>query len=310
VSAEPKIALRFSGVEKSYPGAPRKALDGLDFTVPSGTICGFVGPNGAGKTTAFSVVSGFLPPDAGTVDILGSGPFDPWTMKGRLGVLPQDAELPPRHTPTELLEHLGRLQGMDAATARREAREQLALVRLGERANDPIQSLSHGMRRRVAVATALLGTPELVLLDEPTAGLDPVQTRSLREALRSLRGRTTLVVSSHNLVELEQICDWVVMIDQGRCLRQGTVAEVTGQGERVVWTLGSAPEGLDAFAATLAPHELRLDGVDLHLVTRGPADLDDLVLQVLAELVRQRVPVRDMRRGMSLEQRFVDDTHG
>jgi ABC-2 type transport system ATP-binding protein len=307
MSGAPHIALRFDGVDKRYPGSARKALDGLSFEVPAGSICGFVGPNGAGKTTAYSVVSGFLPPDAGTVDILGLGPFDPWTMKGRLGVLPQDAELPGRHSPIELLEHLGRLQGLDPARAKAEAVEQVERVRLGDRGYDPIQSLSHGMRRRVAVATALLGTPELVLLDEPTAGLDPVQTRSLREALRALRGRTTLVVSSHNLLELEQICDWVVMLDQGRCLRQGSVAAVTGQSERVVWSLTGPWAGCGALAAALSPHTLWMEGDDLCLRTSGPAAIDELIWRVWAELVQQRVPVREMRRGVSLEQRFVDD---
>ncbi len=300
-------ALSFRGVSKRYGRGSPPALDGLSFHVPSGVVCGLVGPNGAGKTTAFSVVSGFLPPDEGEIDILGLGPFDPWEMKGRLGVLPQDAELPERHTPWELLEHLGRLQGLSAAAARKQADDKLALVRLDERAHDRILSLSHGMRRRVAVASAMIGDPELILLDEPTAGLDPVQARSLRAALDALRGRATVVVSSHNLVELERLCDWVVMVDRGRCVRQGSVAEVTGRGERLEWTLASDAIEVAELALRLAEHEVSLVGVELAVVAPVGADLDATTLVVLEYLVSQRVAVRDLRRGMSLEERFMDD---
>src|SRR5690606_2211243 len=151
-----------------------KALDGLSFRVPRGVIAGLVGPNGAGKTTCFAAAAGYVRVDRGSVDLLGGGPFDAARHSGRLGVLPQDAELPLQHAPRELLEHLGRLQGIPAPAARAEADRLIAIVRLSDRARHRIVSLSHGMRRRVAVATALIGNPELVLLDEPTSGLDPV----------------------------------------------------------------------------------------------------------------------------------------
>ncbi|HMV69426.1 MAG TPA: ABC transporter ATP-binding protein [Myxococcota bacterium] len=300
-------ALRFVDVVKAYGRDGKRALDGLSFEVPTGAICGFVGPNGAGKTTTFSVVSGFLPPDSGQVEILDVGPFDPWRLKGRLGVLPQDAELPGRQTPLELLLHLGRLQGLSAADARREAEEKIATVRLDDRANDRIDALSHGMRRRVAVASALIGSPQLVLLDEPSAGLDPVQARALREALGALRGRVTLVVSSHNLAEIEQICDHVVMIDRGRCLRQGSLAAVTGQQERLEWALGPGDLDVDGLRDALPGCQVSLDGRDLSIVAID-ADLDAIVLTVMARLVAARVAVRELRRGVSLEERFVGDS--
>ena len=302
-------ALKFEGVVKAWGRGGKRALDELSFEVPRGSICGFVGPNGAGKTTTFSVVSGFLPPDAGEVDILGGGPFDPWRLKGRLGVLPQDAELPGRHAPLELLAHLARLQGLSQAEAWREAEDKLTLVRLDDRAREKIDTLSHGMRRRVAVASALVGTPELVLLDEPSAGLDPVQARSLRDALAALRGRTTLVVSSHNLVELEQICDHVVMIDRGRCLRQGSIAAVTGQQERLAWTLGPGALDLERLRAALPGCAVSLDGRELSILSVN-ADLDAVGLVVMQELVTAKVAIRELRRGVSLEDRFVGDAAG
>jgi ABC-type multidrug transport system ATPase subunit len=302
-------ALVFDGVVKRYARGAAPALDGMSFRVPRGVVCGLVGPNGAGKTTTFSVLSGFLPPDAGTVDILGLGPFDPWTMKGRLGVLPQDAELPDRQTPVELLTHLARLQGIGPREAAEEAARRVEEVRLGDRARSRIGALSHGMRRRVAVASALLGDPELVVLDEPTSGLDPVQARSLREVLAGLRGRRTVIVSSHNLLELELLCDWVVMVDRGRCLRQGSVAEVTGRGARSTWEL-AGPVDVDALRARLGACTVRALGDVLEIEAPEGVDLDEVTVAVMAELAAQRVGLRGLRRGVSLEDRFVGDAVG
>lgn len=297
-------ALTFTDVVKSF--GKKRALDGLSFTIPAGGITGFVGPNGAGKTTTFSVVSGFLHQDSGTIDILGLPAFDPWKLKGRLGVLPQDAELSTRHTPLELLRHLARLQGMTRAEAHRECDRVVDLVRLTDRATTRIAGLSHGMRRRVAVASALLGGPELVLLDEPMAGLDPLQAKSLREALAELRGRQTLVVSSHNLDELERLCDHVVMIDEGRCIREGEMQSVTGQGAMAEWTLGGIPP-LEALGAAVPDHTFHFE--DGLLAERAPAgaDMDASSVAIMAVLARASVPVRGVRRGKALERQFLED---
>lgn len=299
------VALRFKDVVKSYRGGKR-ALDGLSFEVPRGTITGFVGPNGAGKTTTFSVVSGFLTADSGSVEILGLPAFDPYALKGRLGVLPQDAELSTRHTPRELLRHLAQLQGMSGKAARAEADRVIALVRLQDRANMRIAGLSHGMRRRVAVASALLGGPELVLLDEPMAGLDPLQAKSLREALSALRGIQTLVISSHNLDELERFCDHVVMIDHGRCLRQGSIEGVTGQEALAAWSVGQDVP-YDALAEALPGHTFDPEGEGF--LQRAPAghDLDTSSVVIMRVLAEAGVPLRGVRRGRALERQFLED---
>jgi len=294
-------ALVLDGIVKAYGGG-RRALDGLSFRVPRGVVCGFVGPNGAGKTTTFSVVSGFLPPDEGSVDILGQGPFDPWALKGRLGVLPQDAELPDRHTPRQLLGHLGRLQGMGAAQAREEADRRIAQVDLAARADARIGTLSHGMRRRVAVASALLGSPELVLLDEPTAGLDPVQARRVRDVLQGLRGEHTVVVSSHNLLELETLCDWLVLVQDGRCVGQGTMASMTGRAEVLFWTLSVPPP--QTVVASL-PGRVVVDGRTLRVTVPEGGDADAVTVAVMTALSQAGVGLEAMRRGESLEDRVV-----
>lgn len=301
-----RVALSFKDVHKRYGRGPN-ALSGLTFEVPTGEITGFVGHNGAGKTTSFSLVCGFLLPDSGEIDILGKGPFHPHKLKGLLGVLPQDAELPDRHSPRELLDHLARLQGCSAQKALREADRVIDAVQLTDRARNPIATLSHGMRRRVAVATALVGEPPLVLLDEPLSGLDPVQARSLRAALAELRGKQTLVVSSHDLDDLERLSSWVVMLKQGRCLRQGPTAEVTGQGTVVRWELSPGDLPLDALAQALPGHTFAREGAALVHTAPPGSDLDEASLRVTEHLLGARLAIRSVRRGVALEQRFIED---
>jgi ABC-type multidrug transport system ATPase subunit len=299
-------------VSKRFGRRGKQALDALSFTIPTGSITGFVGPNGAGKTTTFGVVSGFLEPDQGTVDILGEGAFDPMRLKGRLGVLPQDAELPDRHTPLELLTHLACLQGMSRRDGRQEAARLVELVRLDDRRDHRITTLSHGMRRRVAVASALCGKPELVLLDEPLAGLDPSQAYSLRDRLAELRGRQTLVISSHNLAEVERLCDHVVMVQDGRCLREGPMAAMTGADEVSRWQLARSlsSEELQAVTDTLpSSASVREDGTVLE-VRSAATDDDATTLAMLTALGRAGVPLTSLTRGVGLERRFLDDQAG
>ena len=298
------VALRFVDVIKRFGSAV--ALDAFTAEAPVGSVVGLIGPNGAGKTTAFSLVGGFLKHDAGLVEILGEPNFDPHRLKGRLGLLPQDAELGDRHTPRELCDHLARLQGMTAKAAAPEAERVLDLVKREARRDARIGTLSHGMRRRVALATALLGDPALVLLDEPTAGLDPVQADGVREVLRTRPRGQTVVISSHNLAELERMCDWVIMMDRGRCTRQGPIDDVTGRTEVVEWRLASAAP-VAAVAAALVGFVVEVDADVLRVTAPARADLDAASLDVMRVLVAHGVAVRDMRRGVGLERRFFQD---
>jgi ABC-type multidrug transport system ATPase subunit len=287
-------AVRCVGLRKRFGRAT--ALDGLDLEVPAGSICGLVGPNGAGKTTTMSILAGFLHPDAGEVDLIGRGPFAPHTHRGRVGILPQDAELPPASTPRQLLSVWARLQGLDRADARRAVDEALAAVLLTERADARIGTLSHGMRRRVTVASALLGSPELVLLDEPSSGLDPTQARHLREFIAALRGKATVLVSSHNLAELEAICDHVVFIDRGRCVRAGPMVEVTGRDREVTVRLAPPfPPGRDEL---------------VRLVVEPGQDPAEGTTQLLRTLLDEGAKVVEVRRGESLERRYFAAEEG
>ena len=301
--SEPALELR--ELRKRY--GKREALRGLSFSVPRGSITGLIGPNGAGKTTTFSIVGGLLQADSGTVNLLGQGAYTPAQHRGRLGLLPQDAELPP-HTPVgPWLYYLARLQGLSRAEARKERDRVLDLVSLTDRRGAKLRELSHGMRRRVAVAQALLGDPQLVLLDEPTSGLDPhlvAQMRDVLAAQRDERG-TTLVVSSHVLAELEAVADHVVFMELGQCVKEGSLAAVTGRGSWVRYLLDSTP-ARELLTRRLGDLNWELQGKELRVELPSGGELVDTNARVLAHLLELEAGVLEVRRGDSLEQAYLD----
>ena len=209
-----KSALTIRNLVKLY--GRRRALDGFTLTVPPQATLGLVGENGSGKTTLMMTVAGFVRPDGGEVDVCGRGPFDPATHAGCLGMIPQDSEPMPEARPLEMLVRLGIQQGLGRAEAHRQSVRLLADFNLADRAQMPFRALSHGMRKRVMTAQAFLGDPELVLLDEPFNGLDPVETERLRRFILARRGHRTLVLSSHNLVDIEKLCTHVAFVTKGR----------------------------------------------------------------------------------------------
>jgi ABC-2 type transport system ATP-binding protein len=305
-------ALRFTEVRKRF-GAT-EALRGLTLEVPRGSLFGLIGPNGAGKTTAFSIACGFLNPDAGEVSILDSGPFHPGRLKGRMTALPQDALLGGETRCLEHLEFYGRLQGMSATEARRQGERLLDEVGLGERRQAKARTLSHGMLRRLTVAQALLGEPELVLLDEPTSGLDPRHAHELRDLLRRTRrdGRT-LIISSHNLPELEALCDHVAFIDRGVLLAAGATDAVTGKGQEVEIDLAQAPEALlAALRAALAGDIVTWDEprglLRIVFQPREGRAAEDVIGIALRALLHAGARIAGVRRGTSLETKFLEMT--
>lgn len=223
-----------------------RALDGLTLSVPRGSVLGLVGENGAGKTTWMMTVAGFLSSDSGEIDLLGCGPFDASRHAGRISILPQDSELPLEMSPFDALYRFGRLQGLSSSAARKNAQEALAAVNLTERANAPVRTLSHGMRKRAMVAQCFVGNPEVVLLDEPLNGLDPVEAGRLRRFIHSQRGRRTVVVSSHNLEDVERLCTHVAVMGKGRLIKMDTLSSLTHGTDRIEYALSSKPSDFSA----------------------------------------------------------------
>lgn len=208
----------------------KRVLDQLSFSVPAGEPVALIGPNGAGKTTLFSILCGYLSADAGEIRLFGQRPGSS-ALFGKVSALPQDALLDPAFSLASQLQLYGQLQGMNKATALAEVKRVLQLVDLADYAQAKATMLSHGMRKRVAIAQALLGQPELVLLDEPTAGLDPVNALQIRQLIAQLSEQATFVISSHNIFELERLCGSVLYLEHGKLqqhsLRQHSLGQPT-----------------------------------------------------------------------------------
>jgi ABC-2 type transport system ATP-binding protein len=216
-------ALSVQGLTKRY--GERIAVDGLQLELPTGVVAGFVGPNGAGKTTTMAMLLGLVKPTAGTGTVLGRPIDEPAAYLRDVGALIESPAFYPALTGEENLRYVATVGGHD--TDRIPAL--LELVGLDGRGGDRYRSYSLGMKQRLGIASALLGEPKLLILDEPSNGLDPQGMREMRALIgRVASADRTVLVSSHVLSELEQVCDWLVLIDTGRSLYQGPAAELLG----------------------------------------------------------------------------------
>ncbi|MDR8524146.1 MULTISPECIES: ABC transporter ATP-binding protein [Shewanella] len=229
------------GLSKSY--GDKQALKQVDISLNAGNPIALVGPNGAGKTTLFSLLCGYIKPTSGEISLLGHPPGSA-ALLGRIASLPQDAQLDPNLDVLTQLSFFASLQGFDSKAANAEALRVLNLVDLSDSAKQKPKSLSHGMAKRVSIAQALIGSPELVLLDEPTAGLDPANAKKIRELVKSLSSKTTFIISSHNLDELEKLCDQVLYLEQGQLQQSVSMSEAQHEDYLTVTMQRCAPASL------------------------------------------------------------------
>lgn len=301
-----ETALRMTGVVKRY--GRRTALDGLDLAVPRGSAFGLVGSNGAGKTTCLSVAAGILGSDGGAIDLLGCGAFDAATHSGRVSLMPQDAELPLHARVIDLLVFYAQLQGLARGAIDVHIGEVLDWVHLRDRARSKVRTLSHGMRRRLVIAQAFLGSPELALLDEPLSGLDPKEVASMRELLLRRGGHRTVVISSHNLHEIERICDQVAFIEEGRLVYQGPVDAVTGRSHTVHYRIAPGDVPLARLEDALPDAHFDLLEQGRLLVCRYPesrAGTEEVNRRVLGVLIDAGIGIHEVRRGGELETAYL-----
>lgn len=304
------LAVATRGLRKTYRGVRRThvAVHGLDLDVPSGGVHGFLGPNGSGKTTTIRMLLGLVRADAGTMHIFGTPvPQRLPEVVARVGAIVESPKFAPGFSGRKNLLLLARAIGTPAPRVD----EVLDEVGLGGRGDDKFKAYSLGMKQRLAVAATLLKSPDLLIFDEPTNGLDPAGIREIRDTMRSLaeQGRTVLV-SSHILAEIEQIADTVTIIGRGQVIAQGSVASIIGAD-----VLGSGVEvGIDRPEA--AEHVLRAAGwqvvpVPEGLLVSGADDSADITRALAAQglFVRRLLPVR-----RDLEAAFLeltrDDTLG
>ena len=219
-------AISVDNLRKVY--GTKAAVDGLDLVVPRGSFFGFLGPNGAGKTTTIRMLMGLAPPTSGSIQLLGlSMPEHALEVKGKIGLVPDESLLFDHLTGQEFTEFVGRMYGLTRPMARDRARELLTLFELDGDARKLIGDYSKGMRKRVAMAAALIHRPELFLLDEPFEGVDAVGARLMKEILlEQVRHGATVFLTSHVLEVVERLCDQVAIIHQGKLVLKGTMAEL------------------------------------------------------------------------------------
>ena len=233
--------VRLTGVAKKY--GRTHALRGVDLTLEPG-VTGLLGPNGAGKTTLLRILATVLAPSAGRVRVLDLDPADPkerTDVRRQLGYLPQELGFPAGFTVFAFVDYLAVLkEWTDASTRHDEVRRVLSLVDLAGLSAKKVKALSGGQRRRLALAQALIGAPALMLLDEPTTGLDPEQRASLRGVLAEAARTSTVLLSTHQTEDVAALCERVVVLDDGRVCFNGTVRELLARAEGCVW-LAEAP---------------------------------------------------------------------
>lgn len=294
------------GLTKHFNG--RQAVCGIDLLVPRGGCFGLLGPNGAGKTTTLRMILGQSPLSGGSLTVFGlpvaTGVRE---IRARTGVVPQTDNADPDFTVAENLRMYGRYFGIAPSVVVPRIRELLDFMELADRADDPIRSLSGGMKRRLTIARALINDPELIILDEPTTGLDPQVRRMIWNRLRELRDAgKTLLLTTHYMDEAERLCDDLVVIDHGRIVTQGApraliarhveaaVIEVQGDEVDVAALLGGLAVRIERIGAVSycytsdpGPVLQRLDGVPGLLYTHRPTTLEDVFLRLTGHELRE-----------------------
>lgn len=239
-------ALQLEGVTKRYGAFT--AVDDLSFAARRGKILGFLGPNGAGKTSTIRMILGLVAPTAGKIDVLGAP--DARSVRERIGFLPEERGLYRRMTPLDAIVFLGGLKGVPRAECRKRAMALLEQQGLGYAAKRQIRNLSKGMAQKVQLISAIVHEPELVILDEPFSGLDPVNQQALEEVIRGLAARgATVVFSTHVMQHAERLCDHVVLLAKGRKVFDGSIAQARGHAPRALVLEG----GVDQVAVAALP---------------------------------------------------------
>lgn len=310
LETESDVVVSVRNVTKRY--GKQVVLDDVSFDVPRRSVFGLIGPNGAGKTTLFSLAAGFLKAYDGSIEVLGVNVEQISSLMGRFSMLPQDAGFQSGIPVMEQLVMFAELNGMSKKEAHEASLEALRVVGLEDVAQKAARSLSHGMSKRVALCQAFIGNPEVIFLDEPTAGLDPDNARNVRELIRKYAKDKTVVVSSHNLKEIQNICQHVAILHQGKLVENTSMDELVTAGnmirveldEELTEDLRSALLALDC-VDDLIP----IDSQSFTLVAANTGRKETLkaLYGVMGE---HEIYPKSIQEGESLESRFLEVTGG
>lgn len=291
------------------------AVNDLSFRVESGQVMGFLGPNGAGKSTTMKMLTGFLRPSSGTARICGLDICqETRAAQTRFGYLPEGAPAWPDMTPRQFLEFITAIRGLDKYAARQARDRAIDMTELHGVLDQPIDTLSKGFRRRVGLAQAIVHDPDVLIMDEPTDGLDPNQKFQVRRAIEEMAADKAIIISTHILEEVDAICSHAMIIDRGAIVAEGTPSQLAAQSRfHGAVTLVVAKAHMQAAQTALS----ELDGLRLEMTRRG----DEVTLHVFAEdgrepsallaTIRQAVAAHEIEaRSLALESGRLDDLFG
>lgn len=301
--------IEVQNLTKHYGSHP--AVRGLTFNVPSGQVCGFLGPNGAGKSTTLRMLTGFLAPTEGTVRIGGVDALArPLEARAKIGYMPEACPLYPEMRVAEYLRYRAELKGVPRSQRKARVQQALEQATVADVAERIIGQLSKGYRQRVGLADALIADPPLLVLDEPTAGLDPNQIRQVRALIKTLAQDKTVLVSTHILPEVEAICDRVLILNKGRLVSEGTPTSLRGSSaasRRIEVEVRGAPDAVRACLEGVERVELiSLSEGEGPLRAELASDDADAVERVFAAVVEARLTLRALhQKEQSLEDVFA-----
>jgi ABC-2 type transport system ATP-binding protein len=300
---------------KAY--GPVTAVDHVSFAVNEGEILGFLGPNGAGKTTTMRILTGFMPATSGTASIAGFDVFkDSLEVRRHIGYLPEAPPLYPDMTVASYLEFVLRIKGVPAADRRKRVDDALEKTSLGDKRNELIKRLSRGYKQRVGLAQALVHDPTVIILDEPTVGLDPKQIIEVRHLIKNLARTHTIILSTHILPEVSMTCDRVVIINKGKIAAVGTPQNLTAQlkgGQKIHVDVQAPEKPLHELLAKIpgaSRVEVSAPHADGHVIaTIEAATHQDIRSQVAAKIVEKGWALYELRGvSQSLEDIFLELT--
>lgn len=293
-------AIEVGGLTKKY--GRKTVVDAVSFSVPAGSVCGLVGPNGAGKTTVMSMLLGLVRPSAGTATVLDGDIGQPQSYLHRVGALIEYPAFFPGLSGKANLEHMARLGGHD----RSELGDLLELVGLSDRGDDRFGSYSLGMKQRLGIAGALVGDPDLVVLDEPTNGVDPQGMKDIRGIIREIaQGGRTVLVSSHLMAELEAVCDHLVVLQKGGCRYSGTV-EGLGSHRTTRIEAAATPSADLADALSAAGLQVAVSGRGVEIESDG-ADAVALAAHINSVAHSAGIVLTELhQKSISLEDKVLE----
>lgn len=275
-----------------------KAVDDVTFSVNQGEIVGLLGQNGAGKTTIMKMLTAYLEPDTGSIEFNGVNIAEDSTeLRRELGYLPENLPVYPELSIASYLDYAAELKGFHGASKRQAIRQVVEATDLGSRLLSPIATLSRGLKQRVGVAQAILGEPSILILDEPTNGLDPAQTEQMRQLIRTLSQSATVILSTHIMQEVEAICDRALIVRQGRLAVDARLAELT-QGSRIRLRTdakaGAIDQALKALSVLQSVRSMKYSG-DYLLDIATDEDIDSVIAQCVRMLVDANIAVMSIQ---------------